>query len=256
MFDNYVGAKTQKRRKWVTVLVSVSVALHVVVVLVLLIRGFWVIDKLSPPKRELALAVAPPPPQPPPPPKASKKKKIDKKVVKRVKPKDTTQPVEKKDDEPDVEIEIIDDDEGVEGGVEGGVAGGVVGGVVGGTLEGLPGGMIEKAPPPPPPQKPKIVPQVAIEQKRIAGEKQIIPDEGTKLQIKRDGKTQIVSTVKMCLSNGGSVSSLKVLKSSGYPNYDRKIQSKMREWKYKPFVVNGKPVPVCTSVTFIYRQTG
>jgi hypothetical protein len=29
----------------------------------------------------------------------------------------------------------------------------------------------------------------------------------------------------------------------------------MRTWRYRPFMVNGRRVPVCTSVTFIYRQS-
>jgi hypothetical protein len=28
----------------------------------------------------------------------------------------------------------------------------------------------------------------------------------------------------------------------------------MRKWKYRPFKVDGTPVPVCTSVTFIYSM--
>jgi hypothetical protein len=28
----------------------------------------------------------------------------------------------------------------------------------------------------------------------------------------------------------------------------------MRNWRYKPYLVNGKAVPVCTAVTFIYSQ--
>jgi hypothetical protein len=28
----------------------------------------------------------------------------------------------------------------------------------------------------------------------------------------------------------------------------------MRTWTYRPFLVNGKPAPVCTAVTFIYSQ--
>jgi protein TonB len=257
MFENYVGAKTRKRRKWVTVLIILSVTLHVIGAVALIVKGFWTIAKLTPPKQELALAVAPPPPPPPPPPKASKKKKSDKKVVKKIKPQGTRQPVDKKDDDPDIEIEVVDLNEGVEGGVEGGVAGGVVGGLIGGSLEGLPGGVINKPPPPPPPPaKPQIVPQVAVEQKRIAGEKQIEPDDGTKMQMQRDGQNQVVASVKMCLAANGNVSSLNMLKSSGYPAYDRKISGKMRQWRYQPFIVNGKAVPVCTSVTFIYRQAG
>lgn len=168
---------------------------------------------------------------------------------------DTTQPVEKKEDEEDIDVEIVPVDVGVEGGVEGGVAGGMIGGVVGGVLEGVPGGTIDEPPPPPPPPKPRVVPQVAVEAQRIAGEKQILPDDSTRMQMQRDGKNQIVATVKMCLSAGGDISSISVLRSSGYPDYDRKIRAKMGEWKYNPFLVNGKPVPVCTSVTFIYRQS-
>jgi len=47
-----------------------------------------------------------------------------------------------------------------------------------------------------------------------------------------------------------------MLKSTGFPAYDSKIQTKIRgEWRYKPYNVNGKAVPVCTAVTFIYNQT-
>ena len=46
-----------------------------------------------------------------------------------------------------------------------------------------------------------------------------------------------------------------MLKSSGFPSYDAKIKNKMQnEWKYKPYAVNGRAVPVCTAVTFIYSQ--
>lgn len=254
MFENYVGAKTQKRRKWVGMLIMVSVAAHVVLFAALLVRSFWVIEKLTPPKRDLAMLVAPPPPPPPPPPAASKKITPKTDTVKKVRAQDITQPEQKKD-EPDVNIEIVEADDGVEGGVEGGVAGGIAGGVIGGTFGSIPGGVLSTAPPPPAPEKPQIVPQVAVEQQRVAGEKEISPDDATKLQMKRDGSSQLIATVKMCLSSDGNVSSLNILKSSGYAPYDQKIQAKMRQWRYKPFLVNGKPVPVCTSVTFIYRQT-
>jgi hypothetical protein len=28
-----------------------------------------------------------------------------------------------------------------------------------------------------------------------------------------------------------------------------------KTWTYRPFTINGKPVAVCTSVMFIYKQT-
>jgi protein TonB len=256
MFDNFVVAKTQKRRRWKSLLISISVFVHAVALVVLLIRGFWVIEKLPLPKREVTLAVSAPPPPPPPPPAPSKKVEVKPDTVKRVKPMDTTQPVDKPVDQPDVEVEIVED-VGVEGGVEGGVAGGMIGGVVGGVLEGVPGGVIDEPPPPPPPpppDKPRVVPQVAVEAKRVAGEKNIQPDDTTKIQMQRDGKTQIVANYKMCLTKGGEIASINMVKSSGYPDYDRKINSKMQEWRYEPFLVNGEPSPVCTSITFIYSQ--
>ena len=62
-----------------------------------------------------------------------------------------------------------------------------------------------------------------------------------------------VAVVKMCLNARGSVDRLAILKTSGYPGYDAKLKAHMQTWQYRPFRVNGKPVRVCTAVTFIYR---
>jgi protein TonB len=243
MFDNYVGARLARRSVWVTVVIIVSISLHAAVGAALIVRGFWVIEKLEPPDTELALG-APPPPPPPPPAGSSKPKTDIKKTVKKV--KETVQPDEsKKPDPADSESE----DEGVEGGVEGGVAGGVVGGVLGGVEGGVLGGVGEQ---PAKVEEPKIVPQVALESKRIAGEKDIQPPNDVATAISRAGKG-VVGVVKMCLTAGGTVQKLSMLKSTGHAAYDSKIKSKMREWRYRPFQVNGKAIPVCTSVTFIYR---
>jgi TonB family protein len=112
------------------------------------------------------------------------------------------------------------------------------------------------APPPPPPPrtvKPHIVPQVALRSLMIRGQRKIVPGLTTKKKIDRSGKRRIIAVVKMCLGTGGRVSRLQVLKSSGFPAYDRKIERTMKMWRYRPFKVNGKAVPVCTAVTFIYK---
>lgn len=242
MFDNYVGAKLARRSKWVTVLLAISIVAHASVGGALVVHSFWSIEKLTPPDTELALGTPPPPP--PPPPAGSNKPKTDvKKTVRKVKEVVQQDPT-KKPEAADKESE----DEGVEGGVEGGVAGGVVGGVLGGVEGGVLGGVGEQ----PKKEEPKIVPQVALEAQRVSGEKDIQPPNDVATTISRSGKG-VVGVVKMCLSSGGSVQKLNVLKSTGYPAYDAKIKSKMNEWKYRPFMVNGKAVPVCTSVTFIYR---
>lgn len=142
-----------------------------------------------------------------------------------------------------------DDNGAVEGGVEGGVVGGVEGDVMGGVMG--------SGPPPPPPSKsaPQIVPQHALDALRISGDARIVPDDGTKLAIERDGKSRVVASIKMCVDTTGTVSSTDVIKSSGYPAYDARLEVGMRTWKYKPFTVNGNAVDVCTSVTFIYAQS-
>ncbi len=253
MFDNYVGAKNTKTGAWTAEIVVAAVVLHIFAGTALMVKTWWSIDELERPNRASAgISSAPPPPPPPP---AGGSKKIEKKKTKIKKVKEVTQ-VDERKDKPKVEPDDSSDDtgdEGVEGGVEGGVVGGVVGGVIGGVEGGVLGGTLGggEPPPPPPPSAPKIVQQVALEAARISGEKDIHPSSAVAIKISKTGK-KAVGVVKMCLNASGNVKSLKMLKSTGHSTYDAKIKTKMRKWKYRPFKVNGKAVPVCTSVTFVY----
>jgi hypothetical protein len=93
-----------------------------------------------------------------------------------------------------------------------------------------------------------------LEGTRIAGDKNIVPDDVTKVEISRDGKSKLVGAFKLCIAVTGKVVSSRTLKSTGYLAYDTKIHKAMSAWRYRPFLVNGKAVPVCTAVTFIYSQ--
>ena len=132
---------------------------------------------------------------------------------------------------------------------EGGEEGGVAGGVLGGSMPPPP------PPPPPPPAPPQNIPPTLLEGNRVAGTKLIAPDDMTKVEIQRALKDKVVASFKLCVTTAGSVASVTMLKSSGFPDYDRKIQLAMRQWAYRPYEVNGQPVPVCTAVTFIYSQS-
>jgi TonB family protein len=90
----------------------------------------------------------------------------------------------------------------------------------------------------------------------VSGEKNIIPDDVTKTEIQRSGKTQLMVPVKLCLDRSGNISSVKILKSSGFAAYDQKLIREINKWRYRPFMVNGAPSPVCSAITFIYRQKG
>ncbi len=110
-------------------------------------------------------------------------------------------------------------------------------------------------PPPPPNPAPQNIPPTLLEAQRIGGEKNIVPDDKTKTDMARSGKDRFITSYKLCLKVDGAISAVTMLKSSGFRAYDDKIiQTIKNEWRYKPYLVNGKPVPVCTAVTFIYSQ--
>lgn len=114
------------------------------------------------------------------------------------------------------------------------------------------------SPPPPPPPPPSSVLNVAsqaLNVNRIAGERNIVPDDATKADISQSGKDKIVGSYKLCITTEGNISSVTQVKSTDFPAYDQKIMNTIRgEWRYRPFMVNGRATPVCTAVTFIYSQ--
>ena len=245
MFSNFEAAKHRKMPKWAIPLLSAMLLFHVVLFLTMWVKTIWDIEQLERPKNTVDLAIAPPPPPPPPPPKGGQKPQDVQITPKKVRVRDIVQPVkiEKQETAPPVET---GDPMGVEGGEEGGVAGGELGGVVAAP---------PPPPPPPPPAPPQNVAPTALDALRIGGEKNIIPDDVTKTEISRSGKDKLIGSYKLCITVDGNISSVVQLKSTGFPAYDNKITSTIRgEWRYRPFMVNGKPTPVCTAVTFIYSQ--
>jgi TonB family protein len=122
-------------------------------------------------------------------------------------------------------------------GVEGGCVGCVVGGVA------------------PEPPKPENTTPTALEALRIAGDKNIVPDEATKEQIADSGKSRITVALKICLTDTGAIKAVTVLKASGFPAYDAKIKKTIEDtWQYRPFMVDGVATPVCAALTLIYVQ--
>jgi hypothetical protein len=125
---------------------------------------------------------------------------------------------------------------------------GVEGGVVGGVGDGPP----PPPPPPPPSPSPRLVATTVIEQLRISGERMIEPDDATKRQIAADGKSRVVGSFKLCIDGSGALTLVQLLKTTGYRDFDAKLDAEMRTWRYRPFMVNGKAVAACAAYTFIY----
>ncbi len=235
-----------KMPRWAIPVISFVVLVHVGFIGGSWASSIWGIDRLDRPKgAKFDIAVAPAPPPPPPPPPGGQKPQTEIKVKPKKTVKDTVQltKIEKQEVRAP---EAAGNPDGVVGGEEGGVSDGVIGGDV--TAPPPP------PPPPPPPAPPQNVPPTLLEASRIAGDKMIVPNDVTKTEIQRSGKDKIVGSYKLCLTVEGNIASITQLKSTGFGAYDAKIQAEMRNWRYKPFLVNGKTVPVCTAVTFIYSQ--
>jgi protein TonB len=248
MFGNYNKAKHRKAPPWAAPVLGAAVVFHIVLFLTMWVKTIWDIEQLEKPKTSIDLAVAPPPPPPPPPPPGGAKPHDVVITPKKRTVKDIVQPVKIEKQEAKQTTEQV--------GVEGGEEGGVEGGVVGGDVNGVAGAPPPPPPPPPPPAPPQNVAPATLEASRIAGNKNIEPTDVTKTEIQRSGKSKVIGSFKLCLSLEGVISAVSMLKSTGFPAYDQTIMSRMRaEWRYRPFMVNGKAVPVCTAVTFIYSQT-
>ena len=128
---------------------------------------------------------------------------------------------------------------GVEGGVEGGVAGGVLGGIV--------GGIISSAPPPPP--APPVVPI------RVGGQ---INTPALLHRVEPD----LPEACRSCARNwhgdsrGGRrrrwMRRVGQMLRSRHLLLDNAAIAAIRQWRYKPLILNGIPTPFVLTVTFTF----
>ena len=92
------------------------------------------------------------------------------------------------------------------------------------------------------------------EGRRISGTKLIAPDDSTKTAIQQTAHSEVTGSFRVCLDETGVVESVLPLRSTGFAEYDYKLITGIRTWRYSPYMVNDQPVPVCTGVTFHYTQ--
>ena len=226
----------------------VSLLVHAAIFgIVMLVAGRAVKKEIE--KREIVDLRPPPPPPPPPPAGGRKKKQTEKKPE--IKPVEIPVPVEIPKEipkeEPEVEEESGEEEEiegGVEGGVVGGVVGGVIGGVIGGTLGGELGNPLPEAPPPseprritsdikPPVLKHKVEPDYPIMAKRAKVSGEVV--------------------LECIIDEEGNVSISKVLKKVDM--VQQAAESAIKQWKYEPAVMGGRPQAVYLIVKLKFNLT-
>ncbi len=184
--------------------------------------------------------VAPPPPPPPPPAAAPAAARVARPVVHSA-PIDTSRlvaPIEVPDQiKPEQSLDLG----GVEGGVPGGVEGGVPGGVVGGIVGGLP------AAPPPPAKVVRIGGNVVAPQPI----KRVTPDYP---QLAAAARITGVVVIEAHVGTDGRVLTADVLK--GTPLLNEAAVAAVRQWRYRPLLLNGVPTEFILTVTVNFNLSG
>jgi protein TonB len=235
------GGRLKTKRGW-TSLLSFALEFMIIGVMVLIPLIF---TEALPKGTTMFLLVAPPPPPPPPPPAAA--------VVKIVKVVQTDivngelrtpTKIPKK-------VEMIKEEEappqmaatGVVGGVPGGIPGGSMGGVIGSVLSGTP----------------TVAPHIATPQRVRVSSGVVSGLLLRKVQpnyppLARQARIQGVVVLQAQISKEGAIENLQLI--SGHPMLAPAAIEAVKQWKYKPYLLNGEPVEVETQVQVNFTLAG
>ncbi|HWO21100.1 MAG TPA: hypothetical protein VNO30_20170 [Kofleriaceae bacterium] len=90
--------------------------------------------------------------------------------------------------------------------------------------------------------------------KRIAGSGTVVPDDEAKSWLMANGISRAQGTFFFCITLQGTVDIVVTQDPTGVPRYDDQIRAVIRGMRYAPFLVDGRPAPVCAHLRFIYSQ--
>jgi protein TonB len=235
------GGRLKTKRGW-TSMVSFILEFMIIGVMVLIPLIF---TEALPKGTTLFLLVAPPPPPPPPPPAAAVVKVV--KVIQT----DIVNGELRTPTKIPKKVEMIKEEEappqmastGVVGGVPGGIPGGSMGGVIGSVL-----GSVNVA-------APKIAtPQrVRVSSGVVSGLllRKVQPNYPP---LARQARIQGVVVLQAQISKEGAIENLQLI--SGHPMLAPAAIEAVKQWKYKPYLLNGEPVEVETQVQVNFTLAG
>ena len=235
------GRLNTKRGVTTTVSFLIQVALIGILVLIPLL-----FTEALPKQQLMTFLVAPPPPPPPPPPPAAAPIKIIKKIESEIQNGQLRTPTKIPE-----KVQIIKEEEAPPTMATGGVVGGVPGGVPGGQMGGVIGGIISSTP--------VAVPKVATPQRVRVSQgvsqglliKKIQPSYPP---LARQARIQGQVLLQAEISKDGSIQNLRLI--SGHPMLAPAAIEAVKQWRYKPYFLNGEPVEVETQITVIFSLSG
>src|SRR5512146_2590404 len=239
--DSLLELRTKKRSPWAT-LFSFVVQIGLVCVMILIPLIY---TEALPKQQLMTFLVAPPPPPPPPPPPAAQPVVHVQKVVSELDNGELRTPtkipkkilIAKDEDQP------VSASAGVVGGVPGGVPGGQMGGVIGGIISSTP----------------VAVPKVATPQRiRVsAGVTEgllIHKVQPTYPPLARSARIQGTVVLQAVIGKDGTIQGLHAV--SGHPMLTPAAIDAVKQWRYKPYFLNGEPVEVDTQITVNFTLAG
>jgi periplasmic protein TonB len=245
MFDELVISSPHPKgtnKPWT---VALSALVQIGIVLVMILIPLIYTEAL--PKQMLTTFLVAPPPPPPPPPPAAAIQRIVKPVARLIQQGKMMAPtvIPKK-------VEMIKEEElppdvgavGVVGGVPGGIAGGSAGGVLGGIIGGSGSSL------PPPPKAPSRI-RVGGNVQSASLLHQVMPVYPPIAKTAHISGTVILHAI---IAKDGSVQQLEYVQ--GPPLLMKSAMDAVREWRYKPTLLNGEPVEIDTTISVVFTIGG
>jgi TonB family protein len=92
----------------------------------------------------------------------------------------------------------------------------------------------------------------ALELQRVSGNTDVHPGKQTRAAMIHAGVSSVKGTVRLCADTAGAVTESTLTESTGYDDYDRKLVAAVRDWRFRPYVVNGTAFSVCSTAEFVY----
>jgi protein TonB len=234
------GNKLKTKRLGTTIL---SFLLQVGLICILILIPLIYTDALPKGNLMTFLVAPPPPPPPPPPPQAAVKVvKIQSEVINGQLRTPTKIPNK---------VQMIKEEEAPPDLGAGGVPGGVPGGIPGGSTGGVMGGILSSAN--------AAVPKVATPQRvRVSSGvstglliKKVTPNYP---QLAKQARIQGSVVLQAEISKEGTIQNLQLI--SGHPMLAPAAIEAVKQWRYKPYLLNGEPVAVETQVVVNFSLSG
>lgn len=241
--DSLLEFGVQRKRKFFATTTSFVVNILAIVVMLAVPLMF---TETLPKAQLLTFLVAPPPPPPPPPPAAEQVQR----VVRQIQTDMLNTGQLRTPSRIPQKVQMIKEEEapppmaatgGVVGGVPGGIPGGQMGGVIGSVISSSMAAV------------PKFIPAIPQRIRISAGVTRgllIHRVEPAYPTLARSARVQGDVVLSAVIDTNGQITNLQLV--SGHPMLVPAAIAAVKQWRYKPYLLNGQPVEVETTITVIF----